>query len=126
MRYRPRKTRYVEAIQYTGDNEDQIIRWSCREAEQHEGRMRVRTQVGWVPLQVGDFLVRYEPHTLTVTPKEEFLEDWEPDVTRPSEYDQVLRIAYEARDLRRQGYDGPFMGEDVSPLFRAIREWETG
>jgi hypothetical protein len=37
---------------------------------------------------------------------------------------KVKAVADAALDLRDSGYDGPFMGEAVEPLLKAIREWE--
>jgi len=36
----------------------------------------------------------------------------------------ALRVAEEARRLRDDGYDGPFMGDAVEPLFAALAEYE--
>ncbi len=35
---------------------------------------------------------------------------------------KLIEIANAAIELARSGYDGPFMGKEVEPLFRAIRE----
>lgn len=38
----------------------------------------------------------------------------------------IERIANEAMKLRSFGYDGPFIGEVVGPLFDAIADYEKG
>lgn len=120
--------RYVDAIEYTGQNSSDVIRWTCRLAEVTDlGILRVQTPDGWATVEPGDFVVRYDPTLLTVSRGPEFLSAWEPDSMMPrGEHLALLRIAYAARDLRDSGYDGPFWGEEVSGLFKAILDWERG
>lgn len=37
------------------------------------------------------------------------------------ERDELRAVVREARALRDSGYDGPFMGEPIEPLFEALR-----
>ena len=42
-----------------------------------------------------------------------------------NEIRDFVNIVLAARDLVRSGYDGPFMGEAVEPLFKAVRLYEA-
>ncbi|MEK6882941.1 MAG: hypothetical protein AABY22_25175, partial [Nanoarchaeota archaeon] len=59
--------------------------------------------------------------------QEVFINAW--DGKRDESYDDKLfkvinKVAVEAKKLRDYGYDGPFMGKEIVPLFTAINEWE--
>jgi len=38
--------------------------------------------------------------------------------------EKLEAVAAAAGELKRSGYDGPFMGDEVAPLFRALEELE--
>ena len=47
------------------------------------------------------------------------------NVDAPPNYISLLSVAQEAANLRDSGYDGPFIGDIVEPLFKSIAQMEA-
>jgi hypothetical protein len=127
-RYRNR-TEMIEAVQWTGDNADQLRAFCGPDfdtiapedrTEDPDETAAVRTHLhgGWLGLKPGDWVLKYEDH-FTATSDEAFRAVWEPDAPAP---DVVAAIVAALQE--RAGELSELAEEQMRPsLEERAQEW---